>query len=260
MNIWFQECEHSEKDRALTGVWTTLELYKALELGYRLEKVFEVWHYDRWAKFDGKDPNTGLFTRYINSFLKLKAQASGKLPPPLPYIHPMPNCSHSGWPSWVESEEQKRQFVQQYEEREGIHLDLAKIEVNKAMRSLAKLCLNSFWGKVRKAFYPYCSWLSTSSFQFGQRDNQTQLSYFSDPAEFFKVIQDDTNVIQSVFCLNQEMVVVTHSKEEEFVDVLTNTNVVIAAYTTSQARLKLYSFLEQLGERALYMDTGELNP
>ncbi len=56
-----------------------MEIYKALELGYRLEKVFEVWHYDRWAQYDGKDPDTGLFTRYINSFLKLKAQASGKL-------------------------------------------------------------------------------------------------------------------------------------------------------------------------------------
>ncbi len=52
----------------------------------------------------------------------------------------------------MESEEQKHQFVQQYEEKEGIRLDPAKIEVNKAMRSLAKLCLNSFWGKVRKAF------------------------------------------------------------------------------------------------------------
>ncbi len=94
-------------------------------------------------------------------------------------------------------------------------------------------------------------------FQFGQRENQTQLSYFTDPAEFFKVVQNDTNVIQSVFCVNPEMVAVTWSKEEEFVDVLTMTNVVVAAYTTSQARLKLYSYLEQLQERVLYMDTGK---
>ncbi len=67
-------------------------------------------------------------------------------------------------------------------------------------------------------------------------------------------------MIQSVFVVNPEMVAVTHSKEEEFVDVLTSTNVMIAAYTTSQARLKLYSYLEQLGERVMYMDTGELNP
>ncbi len=55
------------------------------------------------------------------------------------------------------------------------------------------------------------------------------------------------------------MVAVTYSKEEEFVDVLMMTNVVITAYTMSQAQLKLYSYLEQLKERAMYMDTGELN-
>ncbi len=94
-------------------------------------------------------------------------------------------------------------------------------------------------------------------FQFGQRDNQTQLKYFTDPAEFFKLVTDDTNIIESVFMVNPEMVSVTYSREEEFVDVLTMTNVVIAAYTTSQARLKLYSYLEPLQGRVLYMDTGK---
>ena len=45
--------------------------------------------------------------------------------------------------------------------------------------------------------------------------------------------------------------------KEEFVEESGRTNVVIAAYTTctAQARLKLYSYLEQLGPRALYADT-----
>ena len=32
-------------------------------------------------------------------------------------------------------------------------------------------------------------------------------------------------------------------------------NVIIAAYTTAQARLKLYSYLERLDRRVLYYDT-----
>ena len=36
------------------------------------------------------------------------------------------------------------------------------------------------------------------------------------------------------------------------------TNVVIAAYTTAQARLKLYSYLEPLQERVLYADTDSV--
>ena len=36
------------------------------------------------------------------------------------------------------------------------------------------------------------------------------------------------------------------------------TNVVVAAYTTAQARLKLFSYLEPLGERAFYYDTDSI--
>ena len=48
--------------------------------------------------------------------------------------------------------------------------------------------------------------------------------------------------------------------KEEFVEESGRTNVVIAAYTTctAQARLKLYSYLEQLGPRALYADTDSV--
>ena len=33
---------------------------------------------------------------------------------------------------------------------------------------------------------------------------------------------------------------------------------IVAAWVTAQARLKLYSYLEPLGDRVLYMDTGKL--
>ena len=44
---------------------------------------------------------------------------------------------------------------------------------------------------------------------------------------------------------------------EDCQETLTNGNVVIAAFTTAQARLELYKYLENLGERAIYMDTGK---
>lgn len=37
-----------------------------------------------------------------------------------------------------------------------------------------------------------------------------------------------------------------------------NTNAVIAAYTTTTARLKLYEYIEKLGERVLYFDTDSV--
>ena len=35
------------------------------------------------------------------------------------------------------------EFIQQFEQREGIFLDADQIERNEALRSIAKLCLNS---------------------------------------------------------------------------------------------------------------------
>lgn len=46
--------------------------------------------------------------------------------------------------------------------------------------------------------------------------------------------------------------------DDDFVETRGRTNVVIAAYTTAQARLKLYSYLERLGDRTLYADTDSI--
>lgn len=35
-------CQHSAEERALSGAWVTLELKKALEVGYRILEVYEV--------------------------------------------------------------------------------------------------------------------------------------------------------------------------------------------------------------------------
>ncbi len=51
----------------------------------------------------------------------------------------------SGWPSWVLTDADKEKYIRDYEEKEGIVLDESEIEKNCALRSLAKLMLNSFW-------------------------------------------------------------------------------------------------------------------
>jgi len=66
-----------------------------------------------------------------------------------------------------------------------------------------------------------------------------------------------TKKIKSIRFYGEKLVRVNYSSEQGFVDVLPNTSVVIGAFTTAQARRKLYSYLEPLQERELYMDTGE---
>ena len=70
-------CNNSVGDRSLSGTWVSVELQKAVQIGYTLLKVYEVWQYDTITKYD---PSTGdgvLFAQYINTFMKIRMEASG---------------------------------------------------------------------------------------------------------------------------------------------------------------------------------------
>ena len=89
-------------------------------------EVIEVYHYTEWEQYDGSNPETGMFTRYINKWLKMKQEASG-------------------WPDWCKTEEHKQLYISSYKEHEGIDLDSEAIEKNQGKRTIGKLSMNSFW-------------------------------------------------------------------------------------------------------------------
>lgn len=115
-------CCHTPEERTLRGTWCTPEIQKAVEKGYRVVKIYEVWH------FGPRQRREGLFRQYVNNFLKLKQEASG-------------------WPSWTDTEAKKEQYISEYQEREGITLEYTNIKKNPGKKATAKLMLNSFWGK-----------------------------------------------------------------------------------------------------------------
>ena len=44
---WAQgDCAHTDDERALTGTWVSLEIDKALALGYRMITKYAVWHFE----------------------------------------------------------------------------------------------------------------------------------------------------------------------------------------------------------------------
>lgn len=100
--------------------------------------------------------------------------------------------------------------------------------------------LCSFWGK------------------FGQRSNLTQTKYITEPVEYFDMMTSDSQIVKNVRFVSNEMVHMDWIYLEDFVEVSGRTNVVVAAYTTAQARLKLYEYLKNLEERALYCDTDSV--
>ena len=64
-----QYCEHEGAERHLESTWCTPELHDALDNGYEIVKIHEVWHWDRRRE--------GFFAEYIDTFLKIKMEASG---------------------------------------------------------------------------------------------------------------------------------------------------------------------------------------
>jgi len=117
------ECTRTDDgDRALTGTWIMDEVRLAVEKGYRILEIHEVYEY-QVTQYKRETGEGGLFVDYINTFLKIKAEASG-------------------YPSWVRSPEDEDRFIDSFEQSEDIRFDRESIKINAAKRGLAKLCLN----------------------------------------------------------------------------------------------------------------------
>ncbi|XP_072377730.1 uncharacterized protein [Diabrotica undecimpunctata] len=212
------ECEHSDEERALTGTWVIEEVVKALTKGYKLLYVYEIWSYD---SLELSKSQKGLFSDMMNKFIKLKQQASG-------------------WPRGCESDEQKNHYIEEFFQREDVRLDFSEISENPGLRSLAKLMLNSFWGK------------------FAQRENLPKTSIIKQPNEFFAMLVNPSLYVNTVIPVNDETLVVTWEYVEEAASMSPTVNVVLASYVTALARLKLYSYLDLVADRAFYYDTDSI--
>jgi len=102
------------------------EVRLAVEKGYKILESYEVYKY-QVTQYSTETGEGGHFVDYINTFLKLIAEASG-------------------YPAWVRSPAEEELYIETFFKKEGIRLDSEYIKSNDAKRGLAKLCLNSMWG------------------------------------------------------------------------------------------------------------------
>ena len=124
--------------------------------------------------------------------------------------------------------------------KKSLDIDIEKFEFNAGLRSISKLCLNSLWGK------------------FGQRSNMLQTKYVSEVSQFYEIPLGDKLDNKNFQFINDDMVQMTYNFKDQFVDNSKNTNVYIACFTTSHARLMLYNKLDYLNEKVLYFDTDSI--
>ena len=196
------DCAHCGNERELVGTWSTIEVNKAIQMGYRVKTVHEVWHFEQKSK--------ELFKDYVKDFMRIK----------------------------MESSSNEDQNVR--DDAATIGIVLGKIQKNPGRKAVAKICLNSLWGK------------------FGQRNNLTQSVVVTEVKEFYRYILNEKYDKVTLQILTEEMVLVNFNYKNEFVEDNTSTNIFIATFTTANARLRLYEQLENVGENAISCDTDSI--
>ena len=211
-----QYCMHSDANRTLRGTWTTPKIQKAVQKGYKVVKIYEVWH------FAPNQRREGLFGKYVNTFLKLKQEASG-------------------WPTEVGDDPEKRQdYIANYLRHENIQLDPEKIEKNPGKRTLAKLMMNSFWGK------------------FGERPNKPRTQTITSPSQLYPYLFSDNFSLKNLRICTDDVLEAVFTEVEDNIVPSNKSNIFIAAFTTAWARLKLYEALDIMQEQVLYYDTDSV--
>ncbi|XP_052129261.1 uncharacterized protein LOC127750809 [Frankliniella occidentalis] len=213
-------CHHENPDdRKLTSTWCAPELLLALrEKEYRLLATHEVYQYPETSKYNPKTGEDGLLSAYVQCFMALKIQASG-------------------WPADCTSEEQKAKFVEDTLKHDGVELDPTKMEKNPALRTLAKLMCNSFWGK------------------FGEKTLRSKTEFIYDYSKLITIVTDPSKEVTGLLPLSDECLQVSWKPVEDSEESLPSSSLIHAAFTTCHGRLQLYQYLDVVRERALYTDT-----
>ena len=88
-----------------------------------------------------------------------------------------------------------------------------------------------------------------------QRENVGTNQMVTEPKKLFMLLADPKIEVSAFVPVNDDILYVRWRCNNEAVQSSSNTNVVVAAYTTAQAPIISHSYLAPLGDRAKYFDT-----
>lgn len=99
--------------------------------------------------------------------------------------------------------------------------------------------------------------------KFGQKQNKKKYIYTADPSVLLKTLHDETKIVTDLDLVgdsedSHHKVRISFSDKDSVAVSAPGTNVVIAAFVTSYARLYLFKTLEQIGANCLYTDTDSI--
>ncbi|KAL3084402.1 hypothetical protein niasHS_008557 [Heterodera schachtii] len=144
----------------------------------------------------------------------------------------------------------KQDHIDKAKQKAHVHLEADRIKHNPGLRYLSKLCLNSLWGR------------------FALRNRLTKTEIVECHAELAKLLNDSKIEVSSIDQLTEKFWMVCYKAKDEHVVEHSTSNVAIALWTTSAARIHLLESLkkvygpapgvERYDTRILYMDTDSI--
>uniref|UniRef100_A0A914I9Y5 DNA-directed DNA polymerase n=1 Tax=Globodera rostochiensis TaxID=31243 RepID=A0A914I9Y5_GLORO len=203
-------CPHFEdEDRGFSVTIPHIELAEALKVGYRVTRVYRAYNWPLASDWSGF-----LFHSYLEKFLKMKFEASG---------YPA-NCSEEGI-SEEEATARKQAYINKAFSVCQVRLNPDNIKYNPGLRYVSKLCLNSLWGR------------------FALRNRLTKTEIIDNHADLAKLLNDDKIDISSIDQLTEKFWMVCYKAKDEHVVEHDTSNVALALWTTSAARIHLLDSL-----------------
>ena len=103
----------------------------ALKAGYKVTNLYRAYHWQ-----NASDWSKSIFRKYLQIFMKIKYEADGW----------PPSCSEEGI-SEEEVARRKQKYIEEAKLLYDITLDPENVVRNPGLRYIAKLALNSLWGR-----------------------------------------------------------------------------------------------------------------
>lgn len=193
-------------------VITSVELQTCLRMAlYRCSRVYRIDFYKK---------REDLFKEFVRTWLRLKI-ISGK-------------CPVAG-----DDAAAFKEYAEELKSRLGIKVKRSDFQLNVSLRTLAKMVLNSLWGK------------------FAQRDDLTKTTILADSTAKMKYYQ---RIAHGLTVEKDSRTYGSNKELKKYTDPFgfSKKNVAVAAFVTAHARLRLWKELHRLGERVYYHDTDSV--
>ncbi len=201
-------------------VLTSTELQYALRNGYELVRVYEYHEYNY---------SCDLFKSYIQTYLKLKIECSGM-------------------PKHIKTDADWDVYFNYHKDQLGVHLDKQNMHKNAGRKQLAKLMLNSLWGKFAQ----------NTDMTYQLIIDPNQILKDSETALIAASLWDNESVnIQKDISYGDKRLLIAKSNGINY-GLLRKTNIALATFVTSWGALTLWEEMQKLGDRVLYHDTDSI--